>query len=86
MADLIRAETEAQRRQALALMGVSIRRFSTGLHDIPPGGQASAVYAEWRRVLLRCVAHVEAFIDFAEDENIESDILAQTTTQVRLID
>ena len=25
---------------------------------------------------LQCVAHVEAFIDFSEDENIEDDVIA----------
>lgn len=33
------------------------------------------MYTQWRQKLIRCLAHVEAYIDFAEDQNIESDTL-----------
>ncbi len=52
LADLIEAETEAQRRQAL-------RVFSGEL-----GGKAS----EWRRHLVRAAALIEATIDFADED------------------
>lgn len=52
LADLIAAETEAQRRQALRQME----------------GEASAVYAGWREALLDAAALLEAAIDFPDDD------------------
>ncbi len=52
LADLIDAETEAQRRQAL-------RVFSGKLKDLADG---------WRGSLLRAMALIEATIDFADEE------------------
>lgn len=43
LADLLRAETEAQRRQALAQSGGAVRR----------------AYEGWRATLLKCLARVE---------------------------
>lgn len=63
LADLIHAETDIQRKQAL----------------LQADGVLSKVYAEWRSTLLRAVACFEAYIDFAEDENIEP----QTVDQVQ---
>lgn len=57
LADLIHAETEIQRKQAL----------------LQADGALSRVYAEWRNTLLKAVACFEAYIDFAEDENIEPE-------------
>ena len=54
LADLLNAETAAQRRTALAQ--------ATGL--------LSRQVAAWRAQLLRCVAHAEASIDFGEDERL----------------
>ncbi len=51
LADLIAAETEAQRRQAL-------RQYSGALRDL---------YEDWRARLLRMVVYAEADIDFAEE-------------------
>lgn len=31
-------------------------------------GAMSATYNHWRREIVSCLAHVEAYIDFAEDE------------------
>lgn len=56
LADLLHAETEIQRKQALLQMT----------------GALAKVYNEWRNQILRAVACFEAYIDFAEDENIES--------------
>lgn len=67
LADLIHAETELQRRQAL----------------IQASGSLSKVYQRWRETLLRCVAHFEAYIDFAEDENIEDDTLENVRTRLK---
>jgi tRNA modification GTPase len=52
LGDLLMAETEAQRRQALRLME----------------GRLSQVAAEWREQLIRALAYVEASIDFADEE------------------
>lgn len=42
---------------------------------IQADGSISKLYEQWRQKIIRCVAHVEAFIDFAEDQDIESDTL-----------
>lgn len=52
LADLIDAETEAQRRQALR----------------QAQGALGAVYESWRGRLMRVLAHVEAMIDFPDEE------------------
>lgn len=52
LADLIEAETEVQRQQALALMQ----------------GDLSSRVAEWRRDLIRAASLIEATIDFADEE------------------
>uniref|UniRef100_A0A3Q0RYW5 GTP binding protein 3, mitochondrial n=1 Tax=Amphilophus citrinellus TaxID=61819 RepID=A0A3Q0RYW5_AMPCI len=59
LGDLIHAETEAQRRQALRQMS----------------GDLGCLYQDWSDRLKRCLAHVEAFIDFSEDELIEDGVL-----------
>ncbi|XP_038858853.1 tRNA modification GTPase GTPBP3, mitochondrial isoform X3 [Salvelinus namaycush] len=61
LGDLIHAETEAQRRQALRQMD----------------GELGRLYQDWSYRLKRCLAHVEAFIDFSEDELIEDGVLNQ---------
>ncbi|KAJ1982135.1 mitochondrial splicing system protein [Dimargaris verticillata] len=58
LADLLNAETEAQRRQAL-------RQADGGLYRL---------YEQWREALVRSLAHLEAVIDFGEDENIEDGV------------
>lgn len=52
LADLINAETDAQRRQALAQMA----------------GRAANVYDDWRRRLIEALAMIEADIDFADED------------------
>jgi tRNA modification GTPase len=52
LADLINAETEAQRRQAL-------RQYDGALADL---------YEDWRQRLIRAAAWIEAAIDFTEEE------------------
>jgi tRNA modification GTPase len=52
VADLVAAETAAQRRQALAQLG----------------GALGALYEGWREALLRALAHLEAAIDFPEED------------------
>ncbi|XP_072038068.1 tRNA modification GTPase GTPBP3, mitochondrial-like [Amphiura filiformis] len=69
MADLIHAETEAQRKQALRQME----------------GELGRMYADWRNRLLRTLAHVEAYIDFSEDENIEEGVLEQAQDEANVL-
>jgi tRNA modification GTPase len=52
LADLINAETEAQRRQAL-------RQYDGALGDL---------YERWRSALIRAAAWIEAAIDFSDEE------------------
>ncbi|ARJ66437.1 tRNA uridine(34) 5-carboxymethylaminomethyl synthesis GTPase MnmE [Magnetospirillum sp. ME-1] len=66
IADLVDAETSAQRRQAL-------RQLDGGL---------AGLVEEWRAGLIRAMAHLEAVIDFA-DEDIPDTLLDQSVAEVR---
>lgn len=73
LADLIDAETEAQRRQALRQMG----------------GALSALYESWRARLLRVLAHAEAIIDFPDEdlpEETNAHLRAEVTALLEDID
>jgi tRNA modification GTPase len=52
VADLVAAETAAQRRQALRQLE----------------GELGRLYEDWRQTLMRAAAHVEAAIDFPEED------------------
>ncbi|XP_073824274.1 5-taurinomethyluridine-[tRNA] synthase subunit GTPB3, mitochondrial [Musca autumnalis] len=67
LADLIHAETEAQRKQALQQCN----------------GSLSRLYDNWRKCLIRSAAHLEAYIDFGEDENIEEDVVVKLTKDLK---
>jgi tRNA U34 5-carboxymethylaminomethyl modifying GTPase MnmE/TrmE len=67
LADLIHAETEMQRRQAL----------------VQANGHLSQLYHEWKRKLIRIIAHFEAWIDFSEDQNIEDDVLDKVLVDLK---
>ncbi|XP_072130438.1 tRNA modification GTPase GTPBP3, mitochondrial isoform X1 [Mobula birostris] len=69
LGDLIHAETEAQRRQAL-------RQMAGGLGQL---------FHAWSERLTRCLAHSEAYIDFSEDDNIEDGILDTVDSEVRAL-
>ena len=56
LADLIAADTSIQRRIALQQLS----------------GVATVMYDKWREELIKCLAHVEAFIDFGEDDEVGS--------------
>ncbi|MDA0260580.1 MAG: tRNA uridine-5-carboxymethylaminomethyl(34) synthesis GTPase MnmE [Proteobacteria bacterium] len=66
--DLVSAETAAQRRQA--------QRQLAGL--------LGEQYEGWRSGLVRCLAHIEAYIDFPEEE-IPPDTEAQISGDIALI-
>ncbi len=57
LADLIAAETEAQRRQAMRQMG----------------GALSELYEGWRAQLIRASALVEAVIDFSDEADVANE-------------
>jgi tRNA modification GTPase len=61
VADLVDAETEAQRKQALRQLG----------------GELHELYANWRTRLTKLQAHLEATIDFADDD-ISPELQGQT--------
>ena len=61
VADLVNAETEAQRRQALRQLR----------------GDLGALYDRWRQELIRALAHIEAYIDFP-DEDLPPSLAEQT--------
>ena len=64
LADLVNAETVGQRRQALRQMQ----------------GELGALYDSWRGGLLRVIAHLEATIDFSDEdlpEGIEEEVRGQ---------
>ena len=68
IADLVSAETEIQRKQAVEIMN----------------GKSSDKFTSWRAKLLKILAHVEAKIDFP-DEDLPKDILEEiqkTSNQV----
>jgi len=73
IADLAAAETEAQRRQALRQLG----------------GELGDVYRGWRDRLTRILAHLEAAIDFPDEDlppEIEDRILGETDRLVAEIE
>lgn len=70
LADLIHAETEQQRKQAL----------------LQANGSLSKLYQNWRERLLKCIAHIEAFIDFAEDQHIDNTVLNDIDQQLKLLE
>ena len=61
LADLVDAETAAQRRQALG-------QLSGGL---------GALYESWRQQLVRALAHSEADIDFADEADVPEGVTAE---------
>ncbi|XP_030376597.1 tRNA modification GTPase GTPBP3, mitochondrial [Scaptodrosophila lebanonensis] len=69
LADLIHAETEAQRKQALLQSTGSLKRL----------------YDSWRMRMIRCAAHLEAYIDFAEEEQIEAGVIVQLTRELKSV-
>ena len=59
LADLIEAETSAQRKLAL-------RQY---------GGELKKLYEKWREVLLKNLAHLEAFLDFGDEELLDENLI-----------
>jgi tRNA U34 5-carboxymethylaminomethyl modifying GTPase MnmE/TrmE len=59
--DLVNAETEMQQQQAIQQME----------------GSLSKIYKNWRENIIKCLANVEAYIDFSEEENVEDNVLEE---------
>ncbi|XP_051025843.1 tRNA modification GTPase GTPBP3, mitochondrial isoform X2 [Acomys russatus] len=70
LADLIHAETEAQRRQALRQLDGELGQLCRG----------------WAKTLTKALAHVEAYIDFGEDDSLEEGVLEQADRDVRALE
>lgn len=66
LADLIAAETEAQRRLAMS----------------QAGGALAAIYDEWRDRLTRARALIEAEFDFADEDDVPDDVSAAVWEEV----
>jgi len=69
LADLIDAETSAQRRQALR----------------QAGGALSKLYGGWRQRLIAATALLEAAIDFAEEADVASDAAAKARAEAEAL-
>lgn len=69
LADLINAETEAQRRQALR----------------QADGALGRLYESWRERLIRARALLEAELDFPEEEDVPGSVSVQTWDTVRAL-
>src|SRR5581483_904291 len=69
LADLIDAETAAQRRQALS----------------QAGGALSNLYAGWRQRLLAVTALMEAAIDFADEADVASDAVGKARAEAEML-
>ncbi|CAN5360117.1 tRNA uridine-5-carboxymethylaminomethyl(34) synthesis GTPase MnmE [soil metagenome] len=69
LADLIAAETEAQRRQALR----------------QADGQLGRLYDGWREQLIRARALIEAELDFSEEEDVPGSVSDQAWAIVRAV-
>ncbi|XP_060515853.1 tRNA modification GTPase GTPBP3, mitochondrial [Cylas formicarius] len=69
LADLLQAETEAQRKQAF----------------LQTNGSLSKLYQKWKAVLLKNVAHIEAHIDFEETETLEHGLIDKVTSEAKLL-
>ncbi|XP_014611272.1 PREDICTED: tRNA modification GTPase GTPBP3, mitochondrial isoform X2 [Polistes canadensis] len=69
LADLIEAETERQRKQALS----------------QASGRLSKLYKDWRERLINIIANLEAYIDFNEEDNIEDNILENCNSSIKFL-
>jgi tRNA modification GTPase len=69
LADLVNAETDAQRRQALAQSEGSLRRL----------------YEGWRGELVKAQGLMEAGLDFADEADVAADVRAKVAAMVALL-
>ncbi len=69
IADLVDAETEAQRRQAV----------------LQSEGRLGAVFADWRTRLVRELAYFEAEIDFPDEDDVPVDLITAAVVRIRAL-
>ncbi|MEM7619102.1 MAG: tRNA uridine-5-carboxymethylaminomethyl(34) synthesis GTPase MnmE [Pseudomonadota bacterium] len=67
LADLINAQTESQRRQAL--------QQSTGALGI--------LYESWRNTIITGLAYIEAELDFSDEEDVPQSVASQAYQQIK---
>lgn len=67
LSDLLHAETESQRRQAFSHMQ----------------GHLAALYEEWRDLLIRSRAFIEAELDFADEDDVPDSMLTRVEANIR---
>ena len=70
LADLIDAETEAQRRQAVAQME----------------GAAGRLYDGWRARLMRALAHLEAELDFSDEGDVPGSLRQEVLAEAAALE
>ncbi|XP_049850594.1 tRNA modification GTPase MnmE-like [Schistocerca gregaria] len=66
VADLIRSETRHQRKQAMEQLR----------------GRLGDLYGGWSQRIHKSLAHIEAFLDFGQDEMLDSEVLSSTRADV----
>ncbi|NXD60084.1 GTPB3 GTPase, partial [Corvus moneduloides] len=49
-------------------------------------GDLGQLYQRWSHTLTQALAHLEAFIDFSEDDNVEEEVLCQVDVTVRALE
>jgi tRNA modification GTPase len=67
--DLIDADTEAQRRQAVALAA----------------GEHAGLYDGWRTRLIECQALIESAIDFSDEDDVSNSAAAMSTERAKIL-
>lgn len=71
LADLIHSETEMQRKVALRNSGEN--------------SSLKEKFVLWRGQVLKIISRIEAFIDFSESDDLETDVLSEAVEQVNLL-
>lgn len=49
-------------------------------------GELGQLYQRWSNTLTKALAHVEAYIDFSEDDNIEEGVLSKVEDTVEVLE
>ena len=71
VSDLISAETEAQ-------MALALNQFERTK-------ERNEKFSKWRRVIIECMSTIEAWIDFADSDDIENDVVEQAKAKIRML-
>lgn len=72
LADLLKAQTALQKGAAFVVVaeGSTTDRLSAIDQALDQmRGVSSSVFNTWRETIVKCIAHIEAVIDFSEDED-----------------